>query len=148
MNRRNARELVLHLIFAGEYSGMSGEELLETRVNSEAFESLEGEYDLYSKLPDEKQEPYVAAMTRGVMAHLPELDSYIEKYAVGWNVARISRITKCILRLAMYETLYMQIPVAASVNEALEFAKQYDSEQAAAFVNGVMGSFAKNEIGK
>ena len=148
MNRRNARELVLHLIFAGEYSGMSGEELLETRVNSEAFESLEGEYDLYSKLPDEKQEPYVVAMTRGGMAHLPELDSYIEKYAVGWNVARISRITKCILRLAMYETLYMQIPVAASVNEALEFAKQYDSEQAAAFVNGVMGSFAKNEIGK
>ena len=148
MNRRNARELVLHLIFAGEYSGMSGEELLESRVNSEAFEALEDEYDLYNKLPDEKQEPYVAAATRGVMAHLPELDAYIEKYAVGWNVARISRITKCILRLAMYETLYMQIPVGASVNEALELAKQFDSEQAAAFVNGVIGSFVKNEIGQ
>ena len=119
MNRHNARELALHLIFAGEYSGMSGEELLETRVNSEAFEALEEEYDLYAELPDEKQEPYVSAAIRGVMAHLPELDAYIEKYAVGWNVARISRITKCILRLAMYETLYMQIPVGASVNEAL-----------------------------
>ena len=117
-------------------------------MNSEAFEALEDEYDLYNKLPDEKQEPYVAAATRGVMAHLPELDAYIEKYAVGWNVARISRITKCILRLAMYETLYMQIPVGASVNEALELAKQYDSEQAAAFVNGVIGSFVKNEIGQ
>lgn len=148
MNRRNARELVLHLIFAGEYSGMSGQELLDTRVNSEAFEALEEEYELYSKLPGENQESYVADVTKGVMDHLPELDSYIEKYAMGWNVARISRVTKCILRLAMYETLYMQIPVGASVNEALELAKQYDSEQAAAFVNGVMGSFVKNEIGQ
>lgn len=148
MNRRNARELVLHLIFAGEYSGMNGEELLKTRVNEEAFSGLQGEYALYDELPGETQQEYVMQMTTGIMAHLPELDSYIEKYAVGWNVARISRVTKCILRLSMYELLYLQIPVGASVNEALELAKKYDSDQAATFVNGVMGSFVKNELQK
>ena len=106
MNRRNARELVLHLIFAGEYSGMRGEELLES-VNEENFQSLEAEYDLYKELPPENQQEYVQRAVTGVMAHLYELDDYIEKYAKGWNIARISRISKCILRLSMYEVLYI-----------------------------------------
>ena len=109
MNRREARELVLHLIFAGEYSGKRGAELLES-VNEENIASLEADY------------------------------------AVGWNVARISRISKCILRLSRYEVLYMGIPVGASVNEALELAKQYDSPEAAGFINGIMGAFVKQEV--
>ena len=80
------------------------------------------------------------------MEHLYELDDYIEKYSKGWNIARISRISKCILRLSMYEVLYMGIPVGASVNEALELAKQYDSEEAAGFINGIMGAFVEKEV--
>ena len=145
MNRRGARELVLHLIFAGEYSGKKGEELLE-EINEESFQSLKGEYELYSELPPESQMDYVRQAVTGVMAHLFELDDYIEKYAKGWNVARISGISKCILRLSMYEVLYLAIPVGASVNEALELAKKYDSEEAASFINGIMGSFVKGEV--
>ncbi len=145
MNRRAARELVLHLIFAGEYSGKRGAELLE-EVNEENFQSLEGEYDLYQKLPSENQEEYIRRAVTGVMEHLPELDNYIEKYAKGWNIARISRVSKCILRLSMYEVLYLGIPVGASVNEALELAKKYDAEEAAGFVNGIMGAFVKGEV--
>ena len=145
MNRREARELVLHLIFAGEYSGMSGEELLES-VNEENFQSLEPEYELYKKLPSENQQEYITRAVTGVMEHLYELDDYIEKYAKGWNIARISRISKCILRLCMYEVLYLSIPVGASVNEALELAKKYDSEEAAGFINGIMGAFMEHEV--
>ena len=145
MNRRGARELVLHLIFAGEYSGKRGEELLES-VNEENFQSLEAEYDLYKELPPDNQKEYIARAVTGVMEHLYELDNYIEKYAMGWNIARISRISKCILRLSMYEVLYLQIPVGASVNEALELAKKYDSEEAAGFVNGIMGAFVAKEL--
>ncbi|MBQ7093606.1 MAG: transcription antitermination protein NusB, partial [Clostridia bacterium] len=71
---------------------------------------------------------------------------YIEKYAKGWNVGRISRISKAILRLSMYEILYMDIPVGASVNEALELAKKYDGEETVGFINGILSSFSKNEI--
>ena len=146
MNRRGARELVLHLIFAGEYSGMSGEELLESRVNSEAFEALEDEYDLYNKLPDEKQEPYVAAATRGVMAHLPELDAYIEKYAKGWKTSRISRTASAVMRCAMCEILYMDdIPNSAAINEAVELCKKYAAKDDYSFVNGVLSAIAKEE---
>ena len=130
MNRRGARELVLHLIFAGEYSGKTGAELLED----------------INELPPDNQKEYVQRAVTGVMAHLYELDDYIEKYAKGWNIARISRISKCILRLSMYEVLYLGIPVGASVNEALELAKKYDSEEAAGFINGIMGAFVEKEV--
>ncbi len=145
MNRREARELVLHLIFSGEYTGNKGEELLKD-INEENFRSLESEYDLYQKLPQENQEEYIRRAVTGVMEHLYELDNYIEKYAKGWNIARISRISKCILRLCMYEVLYLGIPVGASVNEALELAKNYDSEEAAGFINGIIGAFVEHEV--
>ena len=145
MNRREARELVLHLIFAGEYTGNRGAQLLED-VNEENFQSLESEYDLYKKMPSENQQEYIQRAVTGVMEHLYELDDYIEKYSKGWNIARISRISKCILRLSMYEVLYMGIPVGASVNEALELAKQYDSEEAAGFLNGIMGAFVDTDV--
>ena len=99
MNRREARELVLHLIFAGEYTGNRGAELLED-INEENFLSLEAEYELYKKLPSESQKEYIRRAVIGVMEHLYELDDYIEKYAKGWIIARISRISKCILRLS------------------------------------------------
>jgi N utilization substance protein B len=145
MNRREARELVLHLIFSGEYTGNKGEELLKD-INEENFRSLESEYELYQKMPQENQEEYIRRAVTGVMEHLYELDNYIEKYAKGWNIARISRISKCILRLSMFEVLYLGIPVGASVNEALELAKNYDSEEAAGFVNGIMGAFVEHEV--
>lgn len=144
MNRRGARELALHLIFEGEYTGERGEELLAL-IDPERFASLTEEYELYSQLPPESQREYLRRSVTGVMEHLPELDGYIAKYAKGWEVARISRIAKCILRLSMYEILYLEIPVGAAVNEALELAKRYDSPQTAAFINGILGSFVEGE---
>ena len=80
MNRRGARELTLHLIFAGEFTGLSGEELLRRLVNEEEFASLRKEYPLYEELPPASQEEYVRRAVTGVMSHLPELDAYIEKH--------------------------------------------------------------------
>ena len=101
---------------------------------------------MYQEMPPENQQEYIRRAVTGVMEHLYELDDYIEKYAKGWNIARISRISKCILRLSMYEVLYLSIPVGASVNEALELAKKYDSEEAAGFINGIMGAFMEHEV--
>lgn len=145
MNRRDVRELVLHLIFEGEYTGEKGEALL-AQVNEERFASLEAEYPLYGELPPEGQQDYLRRSVTGVMEHLPELDGYIAKYAVGWDISRISRVSKCILRLSMYEILYLGIPVGASVNEALELVKKYDAPEAAPFVNGILASFVKREV--
>ena len=145
MNRRGARELVLHLIFAGEYSGKTGAELLED-INEENFQSLEEEYDLYQELPPENQQEYVQRAVTGVMAHLYELDDYIEKYAKGWKIERISRVAVSALRLAICEMKYIDnIPQAVSINEAVELVKKYATQDDASFVNGILGSVSREE---
>ena len=146
MSRKSARELVLHFTFESEYTGESGKDIMEKALKSDNFAGLKEAYKLYEQMPEENQMEYVTAATSGVISHMQELDSYIEKYSKGWNVGRISRISKAIIRLSMYEILYMSIPVGASVNEAVELAKKYDSEEAASFINGVLSTFSKNEI--
>jgi len=145
MSRRLARELVLHLIFAGDY-GENCDQLM-SRLKEDGFSQWSAECELYQKPLAKAQEEYVIRATRGILEHVPELDSYIEKYSSGWNVGRLSRITKSALRLSMYEILYLGVPVGASVNEILELVKKYDSEESAAFVNGILGTFVKQELG-
>lgn len=147
MSRRAARELVLHLIFQNGYSpDKQADQLLESFVNPGSFQALAEEYPLYSSMPEKSQNDYIKTALTGVLENAAQLDDYIAKYSVGWSLNRISRIAKCILRLCMYETKYMGIPVKASVNEAVELSKQYDSEEAAQFVNGIMASFIKDEL--
>ena len=84
---------------------------------------------------------------KGVYEHGVELDGYISKYAIGWSFARISRMAAAIMRVAMYEILYMpDIPASAAINEAVELAKRYDSPEAASFVNGILGSYVRKEL--
>ena len=146
MSRRNARDLALHMIYSGEYSQKEPEQFVKDCLSPERFSSLAGEYELYQQAPPENQLDYICRAATGVLTHGPELDGYIEKYAVGWSVSRISRMAKCILRLSMYEMLYMQIPVGASVNEALELCKRYESPETASFLNGVLASFVQKEL--
>ena len=146
MNRREARELVLHLIFAGEYTGNRGAELLED-INEENFLSLEAEYELYKKLPSESQKEYIRRAVIGVMEHLYELDDYIEKYAKGWNFARIPLVASAIMRVAMFEILYMpDIPHGVAINEAVEIAKGYETAEVVSFINGILGTFVRSEF--
>lgn len=146
MNRREARELALHMIYAGEYSEKTPEQFVQDMLEPEYFSSLAEEYGLYKMTLPDTQRDYLVRSVQGVLSHGPELDQYIEKYAVGWTVSRISRMAKCLLRLSMFEMLYLQIPVGASVNEALELCKRYESEDAASFINGILASFVKKEL--
>ena len=76
-----------------------------------------------------------------------ELDGYISKYAIGWSFSRISRMTAAVMRVAMYEILYMpDIPAAAAINEAVELARRYDAPEAASFANGILGAFVRGEL--
>ena len=81
----------------------------------------------------------------GIREKQEELDGYIGKYAVNWSVSRISKVARAILHVAMYECLYVQdVPVSAAINEAVELARKYEDEDVVAFVNGVLGSFARD----
>ena len=68
----------------------------------------------------------------------------IQKYAIGWDVSRISRLTRCVLQLAIYEILYVEdVPTGVAISEAVRLAKKYDGDDTGAFVNGILGSFAR-----
>ena len=125
MTRTKARELAIRLIYAQAAS--DSETLLEDFLEPEHFESLASEDELFSEKPEGASLEYIRRLLGLCRERRAELDGYIEKYAVGWSVSRISRMAKCILRLSMYEMLYMQIAVGASVNEALELCKRYES---------------------
>lgn len=81
----------------------------------------------------------------GVRAHLSEIDAEIEQYAKDWSIGRIAKVDLSILRVAVYEILYESgIPVGATVNEAVEIAKEFGGEKSAGFINGVLGTVAKS----
>ena len=84
---------------------------------------------------------------KGVYEHGAELDGYISKYAIGWSFSRISRMAAAVMRVAMYEILYMpDIPAAAAINEAVELSKHYETQETAAFINGILGAFVRGEL--
>ena len=80
-----------------------------------------------------------------VSLRLEELNDQIRKFAIGWDISRISKLTRCIMQLAIFETLYMKdVPVGVAVSEAVRLAKKYDGDDTGAFVNGILGSFARS----
>ena len=76
-----------------------------------------------------------------------ELDGYIERHAKGWRFSRIDRVAAAIMRLTMYEILYMpDVPNKVAINEAVEISKKYLDEDVVRFVNGILGAFVREEF--
>ena len=146
MTRSNARELAVHFVFELGFSGQRAEELLAEALKRPVFELIGQEEPLYAEFPNVEQRAYITALVQGVEEHREELDGYISKYAIGWNFNRLPRVVVAILRVCMFEILYMQdVPNAAAINEAVELTKHYEEPELAAFVNGILGSFVRTE---
>ena len=147
MTRSDAREIAIHMVFALSFGNRSAQELLDDQLTHERFCELAEDMPLQAKSPNEQQEKYIRELVQGVFFHGPELDDCISHYAVGWSFARIPRMASAIMRTAMYEILYMpDIPNAAAINDAVEIAKNYEPREVVAFLNGILGSFARAEF--
>lgn len=94
---------------------------------------------------DEFLSDYAITCAKGVRAHQDELDERIgANLKSGWKISRISRVSLAILRLAVYEMLYIEeVPVSVSINEAVELSKKYTVKDDTAFINGVLGAIAR-----
>ena len=146
MVRNVAREIAIHLAYELNFTDVAAEELLDRRLTAENFEALAGEDALYADAPNEKQAAYIRRLVLGVREHAAELDGYIAKYAVGWSFSRIPMVASAIMRVCMYEVLYMpDVPNGAAINEAVEIAKKYETPETVKFINGILGSFARQE---
>lgn len=144
MTRVTARQIAVQMLFSMEANSASAEDTLALFFSDDHYDSLRDEDKLFQEAPDQEQTAYIHRVLQTAEAHLPEIDEIISRYSSGWKLKRISRSTLAILRCALCEILFMNdIPDSAAVNEAVELGKSYDSPQAAAFINGVLGSFLR-----
>jgi transcription antitermination protein NusB len=130
--RREARELAMKILYQVEVGQRPLAEVMET--TREAV-----------RIPEDERE-YVDAVVDGVLAHRGELDQVISDLATGWKLERIAQVDRNILRVALYEIQHREdIPQSVSVNEAVEMAKKYSTADSGRFVNGILGSYLRNE---
>ena len=137
----------MHFAFELAFSNEKAESLLERELTPEFFAERGRDEPLYAHFPGEGELNYITKLVLGVGNHGAELDSYIEKYAKGWKFSRIDRVASAIMRLTMYEILYMpDIPNKVAINEAVEIAKKYVDDDVVKFINGILGSFVRAEL--
>ena len=135
MTRGNLRELAVHLIYGRDF----------TRLDKEYYEKLSAENTVYSDRPSRAQTAYIDCVVGGVANRAEDLNGIIQQYSIGWDVSRISRLTKTIMQLAIFEILYVEdVPTGVAISEAVRMAKLYDGDDAGAFVNGILGSFSRS----
>lgn len=132
MKRRQAREQAFVLIF-------------ERSINHDTTENL---IDSAQMAEDIFIDDFAEKIAVGAEKNEIVLDEQIKKYARGWTMDRLSKVSLSLLRLAIYEMMFEKnIPVSVSINEAVDLAKTYGGAEDAPFVNGVLGSVAK-ELGE
>lgn len=88
---------------------------------------------------------YAREIVDGVSDHQDEIDELISSYAQGWTIERMPNVDRAVLRLASWEMLYNpEVPPAVAIDEAIELAKEYSTDDSARFVNGVLGKISQH----
>ena len=145
MTRGNARELAVHLIYGRKFTGEEPTAVTEIRLEREYYNKLSAENDVYAERPSRAQRAYIDAVTAGVASREEDLNETIQKFSIGWDVNRISRLARSVMQLAIYEILYVEdVPTGVAISEAVRLAKKYDGDDTGAFVNGILGAFARS----
>jgi N utilization substance protein B len=145
MTRANARELAVHLIYGRDFTGEEPEQVVSVRLAKEYYAKLSEENDVYAERPSRAQMAYLDKVVSGVANRTEDLNAQIQKYSIGWDISRISRLTRAIMQLAIFEILYVEdVPTGVAVSEAVRIAKKYDGDDTGSFVNGILGSFARS----
>ncbi len=130
MNRREARKQAFLLLFQYKFQPDEMESLLK---------------DFFADNKVGEQRAYIEKAVMGTVGAVEEVDRLLGEYSKDWQVDRISSVSLAALRLGAYEILHMEdIPPAVSVNEAVALAKEFEGEEAAPFVNGILGKLKEN----
>lgn len=145
MTRGNARELAVHLVYGREFTGEEPEQVVATRLEKDYYSQLSSENQVYADRPTRTQLAYLDQVVSGVANRSDELNALIQKYSIGWDVSRISKLARAVMQLAIFEILYVDdVPTGVAISEAVRIAKIYDGNDTGSFVNGILGAFARD----
>ncbi len=130
MSRRLARQVAFQTLFQIDLSKSDVESALAQRLDT-------------VELSQENRD-YVTTVVRGVYQQVHALDAQISMISKAWEVHRLGFIDRSILRLAIYEIVFMDgIPVGVAVNEAVELAKEFGDDESPRFINGLLGTVVR-----
>ena len=145
MTRGNARELAVHLIYSRTFTGEEPDAVVAARLEKDYYSLLAEENDVYADRPSRVQRAYLDTVTAGVASREEDLNATIQQFSIGWDVKRISRLTRSVMQLAIFEILYVDdVPTGVAISEAVRIAKKYDGDDTGAFVNGILGAYARS----
>lgn len=130
MTRRELRENMFMMLFRIEFH-QAGEMTEQLSLFEEELENIK-----------EEDKKYLTGKVDAILSHLESIDAEINDKSVGWKTSRMAKVDLAILRLAVYEIRYEEdIPEKVSINEAVELAKKYGTDDSSSFVNGVLAKF-------
>ena len=134
LSRKEARDILFGLLFETEFkSGESPTEIYELACNDR-------------DIPDDR---YIKDAFFGVITRSALIDSIIDRYSRGWKSDRLSKVSRTVIRIAVYEMLFVEdIHPNISISQAVEFAVKYGEEKSKQFVNGVLSGLYKDIDGK
>ena len=136
MSRREVREHIFKMLFGIEFFE---EKELEEQLGMYFEQALDDEIPNPPSFISEEDREVLKTRVREVAEKVPEIDESINRVATGWKTGRMGKADLSILRLAVYEMKYDDtIPVSVAINEAVELAKKFGSEESSSFVNGIL----------
>ena len=133
MNRTAMRELAFKLVYEIEVQKEESEEELKIFLEN-------------NNITDENVINYLQDTVNGIKEHSSEIDELISRNLKdNWSLNRISKINLSLIKLAIYEMLYKNIPYKVAINEVVELAKKYADDSAPVFINGILASIVKEK---
>ena len=136
--RTKARKRAVDAVFASDIRKVSPETLLVTTADLAADRQNQDEIFSYAK-----------QLVAGVVEHYAEIDDLLETYSNDWSIDRMPVLDRAILRVAMWEILYNpEVPNGVAINEAVEMAKEYSTDDSGAFVNGLLSKISSTRNAK
>jgi transcription antitermination protein NusB len=128
--RSKSRKRALDLLFAADLRSESAVATLERAIEEGAGPT----------------NPYTETLVRGVVEHLARIDEVLGTYAQGWTLARMPAVDRNVLRIGVYELLYVEdVPDAVAVTEAMGLVRELSTDESPAFVNGVLGAILRSK---
>ncbi|WP_238650187.1 MULTISPECIES: transcription antitermination factor NusB [Paenibacillus] len=141
MKRRLAREIIVQSLYQMEMNDVEVTEAVDMLIEEAADEN-----ETERVITDEHElKTYVVEHVNGVWEHKMAIDDMLEHYLKGWQMSRLSRVDRQILRLATFEMIFASdVPAKVAVNEAIDLAKHFGTEDSGKFVNGVLGKLIQD----
>ena len=133
-NRHLGRIVALQSLYEYEFRSQAGD------MGAEIDEIVARNLERYESMIDDKE--FITSLVDGVLAHQEELDSNIQPIAPDWPIEQIARVDRTILRMGLFELLHLKdvVPSKVAINEAVELAKAFGSDNSSKFINGVLGT--------